>query len=55
MPIDRNIINATSGGALVDMTREAAHQLILNKAANSKQFGTHGDFLSKRVNEVKYF
>ena len=41
-----------SGGALVDKTPEAAHQLISNMAANSKQFGTHGDFPSKRVNEL---
>jgi hypothetical protein len=52
MPTDRSIIDAASGGALVDKTPEAARQLISNMAANSKQFGTRGDFPSKRVNEV---
>ena len=52
MPTDRSIIDATSGGALVDKTLEAARQLISNMAANSKQFGTRGDFTTKRVNEV---
>ena len=52
MPTDRSIINAESGGALVDKTPEAARQLISNMAANSKQFGTRGDFANKRVNEI---
>jgi hypothetical protein len=52
MPTDRSIIDAASGGALVDKTPEAACQLISNMAANSKQFGTRGDFSNKRVNGV---
>jgi hypothetical protein len=52
MPTDHSIIDAARGGALVDKTPEAAHQLILNMATNSKQFGTSTDFPSKRVNEV---
>jgi hypothetical protein len=52
MPTDRSIIDAASGGTLVDKTPEAARQLISNMAANSKQFGTRGDFSNKRVNEV---
>ena len=52
MLTDRSIIDAASGGALVDKTPEAARQLISNMAANSKQFGTRGDFANKRVNEV---
>jgi len=52
MPIDCSIIDVASGGALVDKTPEAARQLISNMAANSKQFGTRGDFPSKHVNEV---
>jgi len=47
MPTDRSIIDAASGGALVDKTLEAACQLISNMEANSKQFGTHGDIPSK--------
>jgi hypothetical protein len=52
MPTDRSIIDAASGGALVDKTPEVARQLISNMAANSKQFGTRGDFTNKQVNEV---
>jgi hypothetical protein len=52
MPTDHSIIDAASGGELVDKTPEAAHQLISNMVVNSKQFGTRGDFASKRVNEV---
>jgi hypothetical protein len=40
MPTDRSIIDAASGEVLVDKTQEAAHQLISNVAANSKQFGS---------------
>jgi hypothetical protein len=35
MPTDYSIIDAASGGALVDKTPEAARQLISNMAANS--------------------
>ena len=52
MPNDRSIIDAISGGALVDKTPEATCQLISNMATNSKQFGTREDFSNKRVNEV---
>ena len=37
---------------MVDKKPKAACKLISNMAANSKQFGTRGDFPSKRVNEV---
>jgi len=47
MPTDRSIIDAAGGGVLVDKTPEVARQLISNMAANSKQFGTRGDFPSK--------
>jgi hypothetical protein len=47
MPTDCSIIDATSGGALVDKTPEAARQLISNMAVNSKQFGTRRDFVNK--------
>jgi len=36
MPTDRSIINAASGGALVDKTPKVARQLISNMTANSK-------------------
>ena len=51
-PQDRSIVDAASGGALVDKTPDAAKHLISNMAANSKQFGNRGDYLTKRVNEV---
>jgi len=47
MSTDRSIIDAASGGALVDKTPEATRQLISNMAANSKQFGMRGDFVNK--------
>ena len=46
------MIDAASGGALVDKTHEAARNLIANMAANSQQFGTRLDPSSKHVNEV---
>jgi hypothetical protein len=52
IPSDFSIIDAASGEALVDKTLEAASQLTSNMAANSKQFGTRGDFANKQVNEV---
>ena len=37
----RIMIDAASGGALVNKTPNAARQLIANVAANSQQFGHH--------------
>ncbi|XP_031253545.1 uncharacterized protein LOC116111504 [Pistacia vera] len=53
LPMERNMIDAASRGALVDKTPKAAKQLISNMAANSQQFSTRNDAPSKRVNEVK--
>ena len=50
MSTDRSMIDAASGGALVDKTPEAIRNLIINMAA--QQFGTRLDFSSKNVNEV---
>jgi hypothetical protein len=52
LPSDRSMIDAASGGALVDKTSEAARNLIANMVANSQQFGTRLDLPSKHVNEV---
>ena len=52
LPSDRSMIDAASGGALLDKTPEAARNLITNIAANSQQFGTRLDSPSKHVNEV---
>ena len=40
MLTDRSIIDAASGGALMDKTPIAAGQLISNMVANYQQFGT---------------
>ncbi|XP_041009434.1 uncharacterized protein LOC121253491 [Juglans microcarpa x Juglans regia] len=45
------MIDAASGGALVDKIPETARNLIANMAANSQQFGTRLDLPSKHVNE----
>ena len=46
------MIDAASGGSLVDKTFKAARNLIANMAANSQQFGIRLDPSSKHVNEV---
>ncbi|XP_068662924.1 uncharacterized protein [Aristolochia californica] len=46
------MIDATSGGALVDKIPEATRNLIANMAANSQQFSTRLDLPSKNVNEA---
>ena len=50
--MERNMIDAASGGALVNKTPEVAKQLIAIMAANSQQFGHHRT-ASKWVNEVQ--
>ncbi|XP_028098230.1 uncharacterized protein LOC114297954 [Camellia sinensis] len=52
LPTDRSMIDAASGGALVDKTLEVVRNLIANMAANSQQFGTRLNLPSKHVNEV---
>ena len=49
---DRNMIDAASGGALVDKTLNQAKELITKVAANTQQFGSRQDHPIKRVNEV---
>ena len=46
------MIDAASGGALVDKTLEAARNLIINMTANSQQFGTRFDHPPKHINVV---
>ncbi|RDY01002.1 hypothetical protein CR513_15729, partial [Mucuna pruriens] len=50
--MDRSMINATSGGALVDKTPVAARHLISNTASNTQQFRNRGATPSRMVNEV---
>jgi len=46
--MDRNMIDAASGGALGNMTLVATRQLIKNMASNSQQFGTRSDAIVVR-------
>nr|XP_027083718.1 uncharacterized protein LOC113706020 [Coffea arabica] len=50
---DRSIIDAASGGALVNKTPREAWKLIEGMAENSQQFGTREDILIRKVNEVE--
>ena len=38
--MDRSMVDAASGGALVDKTPDEARRIISSMAANSQQFGT---------------
>ncbi|CAJ2642326.1 unnamed protein product [Trifolium pratense] len=55
LPMDRNILDAASGGALVDKTPAAAKALIENMSLNSQQFTTRSNsvVLTKGVNEIQ--
>ncbi|XP_027118633.2 uncharacterized protein [Coffea arabica] len=50
---DRSIIDAASGGALVNKTPQEARELIEGMAENSQQFGTREGVPIRRVNEVE--
>ena len=50
--MDRNMIDAASGGALLYKTTEQARQLIANMAANSQQFGTRANIHSMPTHKV---
>ncbi|XP_061353943.1 uncharacterized protein LOC133298627 [Gastrolobium bilobum] len=43
LPMDRNLLDAASGGVLVNKTRVAAKELIAEMAANAQQFGTRAN------------
>ena len=49
---DRSMIDAASGGVLVDKTPREARNLIANMAANSQQFGDRLETPIRRVNEI---
>ncbi|XP_045810836.1 uncharacterized protein LOC123905265 [Trifolium pratense] len=51
LPMDRNILDAASRGALVDKTLAAAKALIENMSLNSQQFTTRNN--SASVNEIQ--
>ena len=50
--MDRNRIDAASGGVLVDKIPAAARALIANMAANSQQFNNILELPPMKVNEV---
>ncbi|RDY11346.1 hypothetical protein CR513_04003, partial [Mucuna pruriens] len=50
--MDRSMIDAASGGALMDKTPAAARHLISNMASNTQQFGIRGPSQSWMVNEI---
>ncbi|XP_071926999.1 uncharacterized protein [Coffea arabica] len=50
---DRSIIDAASGGALVNKTPRGAWELIEGMAENSQQFGSREDIPTRRVNKVE--
>ena len=55
LPMDRNIMDAASGGALVDKTPTDARALIENMSINSQQFTTRSNstVLTRGVNEIQ--
>ncbi|GJU07337.1 uncharacterized protein Tco_1123767 [Tanacetum coccineum] len=53
LTMDRNMIDAASGGTLVYKMPTEARTLISNMAANSQQFGTRQECLIKSVSKVK--
>ncbi|KAH9769622.1 hypothetical protein KPL71_012085 [Citrus sinensis] len=54
LPMDRSMIDAASGGALVDKTPEAARNLIANMAANSQQFNTRKIYYRHLSESMRY-
>ncbi|XP_019177672.1 PREDICTED: uncharacterized protein LOC109172885 [Ipomoea nil] len=52
LPMERNMMDAASGGAIVNKTPCQARDLISIMAANSQQFGCRQDASSRRVNEL---
>ncbi|XP_024035604.1 uncharacterized protein LOC112096411 [Citrus clementina] len=50
--MDRSMIDAASGGVLVNKTPTQARELISNMAANAQQFGSRQDATLRNVNEA---
>ncbi|XP_052295383.1 uncharacterized protein LOC127901771, partial [Citrus sinensis] len=50
--MDRSMIDAASGGVLVNKTPTQARELISNMAANAQQFGSRQDATTRTVNEA---
>ncbi|RDX64562.1 hypothetical protein CR513_56871, partial [Mucuna pruriens] len=47
--MDRNMVDAASGGALMDETPTIARHLISNMASDTQEFGTRGGAVTSRV------
>ncbi|XP_027067777.1 uncharacterized protein [Coffea arabica] len=52
--MDRSMLDAASGGTLVNKTTDQATLLISTMAENSQQFGVRADGAIRRVNEVNH-
>ncbi|RDY05396.1 hypothetical protein CR513_10763, partial [Mucuna pruriens] len=50
--MDRSMIDAASGGALMDKTPTTTRHLISNMASNTQQFGIKGVSQPRMVNEI---
>ncbi|XP_024046442.1 uncharacterized protein LOC112100832, partial [Citrus clementina] len=50
--MDRSMIDAASGGVLVNKTPTQARELISNMAANAQQFSSRQELTSRKVNEA---
>ena len=50
--MERRMMDAASGGAIVNKTPQAARELISTMAANAQQFGFRQETNSRKVNEV---
>lgn len=55
--MDKNILDAASGGALVDKTSSASKTLIKNMSLNLQQFTTRSNYvvLTKGVHEIQAY
>ncbi|KAM1302178.1 hypothetical protein ACFX2H_013130 [Malus domestica] len=56
LPIERQMLDTSAGGALVDKTPMATKNLIANRALNAQQYEGVGqrDTLRQQVNEVSF-
>ena len=50
--MDKSMIDAASGGVLVNKTPTQAREMISNMDANAQQFGSRQDPILRKVNEV---
>ena len=51
--MDKSMVDAAFGGALVDKTPATAWDLIPNMAANAQQFGIRAIVSTRRINEMQ--